>query len=214
MFDWLINLKRSLFLTYTVRITFFFLLFLGILAGSGCDESLPPRDNPDIIFKGDISSSYVYAPTENDCLFIIDVTNSYHETIQDTAAVKGTLEVTLKRDVRYHKTFHLTLQNFLGPFVYDPLRNLFTIDPGKKASFSATWNFIDDNGVDLTTSLFTYMTDPTCPQRYISESETFILKGSIQILHGGEIIPFGPKEFKVSYRTPFIADRDCSFGGT
>jgi len=182
---------------------------MGILVESGCDESLPPRDNPNIIFKGDITGSYIYSDRENDCRFLIDVMNIYDETIQDTALVRGTIEVTLKRDVQYHKTFHLTLQNFLGPFVYDTLRNLFTIDPGKKATFSAVWNFIDDNGVDLTTALFTFITDPTCPQRYLTQTETFILKGSIQILHGGEIVPFGPTEFKLSYKTPFITDKDC-----
>jgi hypothetical protein len=139
------------------------------------------------------------------------VTNIYDETIQDTGLVQGTIEVSLKRDPQYHKTIHLSLQNFLGPFVYDSLKNLFTIDPGKKATFSATWNFIDDSQVDLTTAIFTYLEDPTCSARSKSQTETFIIKGSIQIVNRGGIIPFGPKEFKTFYITPsYIVDKNCS----
>lgn len=211
MFEWLKTQKQVLPLKNFLRIIFFFFICFGVLVGSGCDESLPPRDNPDILFKGDISCTYIYSDKENDCRFLIDVTNIYDETIQDTALVQGTIEVSLKRDPQYHKTIHLSLQNFLGPFVYDTLRNLFTIDPEKKATFSATWNFVDDNQVDLTTTIFTYQVDTTCPFRTISQTETFIVKGSIQIVNRGGITSFGPKEFKTFYITPsYIVTKTCT----
>jgi hypothetical protein len=210
MFDWLTTRKQAVPLKNFFRTIFFLAPCLGVLVGSGCDELLPPRDNPKILFKGDITCYYIYSTTENDCIFFVDVTNIYHETIQDTAAVQGTIEVTLKRDPQYHKTIRLSLQNFHGPFVYDSLKNLFTIDPGKKAIFSAAWNFIDDNQVDLTTVIFRYLEDPACEARFKSQTETFIVKGSIRIISGGEIVPFGPKEFQTFSITPsFIVDKDC-----
>jgi hypothetical protein len=197
-----------------LRTILLFALYIGILIGSSCDESLPPRNNPKIIFKGDLSCYYFYTLKENDCKFFIDVKNIYSETIQDTAIVQGTIEVILKRDPRYHKTIQLSLQNLTGMYVYDPSTNLLTIDPGKEEVFSATWDFIDDNQVDFTTAIFAYSQDPNCPGRFISQTETFIVKGTIQIIRGGEIVPFGPKEFNTFSIIPsYIVSKICVGGG-
>ena len=191
----------------------FFFLCAGVIIGLSCDESLPPRNDPKVVFKSDLSCYYFYTSTENDCKFIISVANIYHETIQDTPIVQGTIEVILKRDPQYHKTIQLSFQNLTGKYTYNPSTNLLTIDPGKEEVFSATWDFIDDNQVDFTKDIFTYSPDPNCPARFISQTETFIVKGSIQIIRGGEIVPFGPKEFSTFSITPsFIVATICTNG--
>lgn len=185
--------------------------FIGcILVMVSCDESLPPRDNPKVLLKGDVSFSYIYSVNENDFRFYVDVTNIYNETIQDTAKVNGILEIILKRDPRYRKTVYLSITNLVSTLLYDSNANCFTIDPVKKVTFLSIWNLIDDNQIDLATSIFQYQPDPSCPYRFKSQTETFILKGSIQIINGGGEVLFGPKEIEVFYVTPsYIVTKSC-----
>lgn len=193
--------------SYSFIVPFIFGCILVIVS---CDESLPSRNNPKVIFKGDVSFSYIYSINENDFRFYVDVTNVYDETIQDTAKVSGTLEIVLKRDSRYHKTVYLSIVNLVSTLLYDSIANCFTLDPAKKMTFLSLWNLIDDNQIDLSTSIFQYQTDPSCPYRLKSQTETFILKGSIQIINGGGEILFGPKEINVFYVTPsYIVDKNC-----
>ncbi len=176
----------------------------------GCDESLPPRDNPTVLFQGDASFLYMYSLYENDFQVFIDVKNIYGETIQDTALVRGTLEIILKRDPRYRKTASLSISNLVGTPQYDPLTNSLTIDPGKSVTFLSKWDLIDDDSVDLRTAIYHYDTDPSCESRMRSQTETFIFKGSIQITKSGGEIFFGPKEFDAFYVTPsFIVNISC-----
>ncbi len=181
-----------------------------VVAMSGCDESLPPRNNPTVLFKGDVSSLYIYSASENDYRITVDVTNIYSETFQDTASVAGTLEIILKKDPQYHKTVSLSIANLVSTLEYDSSTSLFTIDPEKKVTFLSIWDLVDDNRVDLSTSLFQYQTDPSCPQRLKSGPETFILKGSIQLADDGGIITFGPKEVELFHVTPsYIVNKTC-----
>jgi hypothetical protein len=198
-----------------VDVTTLILLYLFLLLG--CDEALPPYENPKALL-GELTFQYVFKPDENDFRFYVAVRNIYDETFQDSVSVKGTLEVILKRDQRFRKTFKISMSNYYTPVAYldsidsgtyDINTNMFTIDPGKKVEFLCQWNFIDDSSRDIRTYVFSYMIDPLCAQRLKSNTETFILKGPLYITnHSGEIM-LGPREVETFYVTPYVVGKTC-----
>jgi hypothetical protein len=196
---------KKILITFIVCLLFSSALFFVI----GCDESLPPRNDPNVLFKCNISWMYEYYRIVNDLKFFIDVTNIYHETVEDTAYVNGTLEVILKRDPRYHKTISLSISNLSTTPMYNQATGCFTIDPMKYVTFTCRWDYIDDNQVDLRSSVFEYSEDPACPARLKSQPETYILKGWIQISKWGGTMLIGPIEISTFHVTPYVVNISC-----
>jgi hypothetical protein len=195
-----------------VTILIAWIIFLwGVLSVISCDESLPPREDPKVLFKSSVSSLYEYTPWFNGLIFFTDVTNIYHETVQDTAFVNGTLEVILKRDPQYRKTLTISQANLFATPMYTSSTGCFTIDPQKSVTFTNRWEYVDDNQVNLTESVFSYSKDTLCKSNIRAKSlpETFILKGWIQISKWGGTVLIGPTEISVFYVTPYYVDRYC-----
>ncbi|HEY4612967.1 MAG TPA: hypothetical protein VII11_08305, partial [Bacteroidota bacterium] len=159
-----------------------------------CDESLPPYSEPEMFLTGSISGQYILTATDNSMKVYFSIKNIFDETLQGQAVMRGTMEIVSMRNPNVHKTYALSISNVSNPGRYDPATGILTFDPGDSVVYLASWNFIaDDQGADLRTSYFRYVSDPVCTGRALDGTplerchaltEEFILRSEIIVFEG------------------------------
>ncbi len=190
-------------LTLAARILLVSLLtFVG-----GCKESLPPRNDPADILQGTIEGLYVLTANENTLKLFLSVRNTYDETLQDTASLRGVFHIVLARDTSYQKTVALADSNLIEG-TYDRISGVLTLDPNAIVRLRYTWNFIDDYGRDLR-EIFHYQPDPQCTDRQLALKEVFVLQGSIRVYRRTTILFPTPVSFSLCYVSNFVDPRFC-----
>ncbi len=137
-----------------------------------CDESLPPRQDPSNVFRLHINPDYEYSQSTNYLAVQLSFVNDFDETFSGLMALDGTVVIVSQRDTSIHRTFPITAQNLVHGH-YDPSSGILTTDPGDSVVVAVSWDFTDDAGKRLQSTLFQYSTDPLCASREISNPETF-----------------------------------------
>jgi hypothetical protein len=174
-----------------------------------CDESLPPRNDPSILFDGIINSKYTLLWNQNSLQIEVGLINIYDETIQANANIAGTVEVILLRNNSLKKTIHFDVSNLSTPKFYNPTTQEITINPGDTIKFLYVWNFIGDNNTNFPEDVFHSYEDLTCPGRFLAHSESFILTGSFQILEKLNSVRLKPAVLNLCYVYRYVPPRDC-----
>jgi signal peptidase I len=188
-----------------IALTLFLLMLL-----QACTESLPPRNDPSILFEGYFSSKYSLLWNENVLRIEVALVNIFDETVQAKALMSGTVEVVLVRNTAYRKTIHFDASHLITRKFYNSTTKEVTINPGDTIRFVYVWNFIDDNNVNLPTDVFHYYQDQTCTPRYIAYSESFALTGSFQLIEKLGSVRLIPAVINLCYIQNYFSPKDCS----
>ena len=115
-----------------------------------CDEQLPTREDPPSILIPNISIEPGPAILEDSVnsgrggIINIDVTNIYDEVLQDTAQIRGTLEIWMRTDPTKRATVSFderALQNISSLF-----RGILTIRVNERIFFVHQWSHRTNEG--------------------------------------------------------------------
>lgn len=165
-----------------------------------CNETLPTHTDPRDLFRT-TRTAYFYAPkNELPQLWIsLMVRTGFDETLQDTTDLQGSIGISLGRDTRYHKTVALDLSNLITTNVYDPKTHLLTINSGDTLVFLYRWDFHDDDGTFLPTSVFIMQQDTLCPFRMAASAEILNIDGSMRLYRRTAIVASPPLRYVLNY---------------
>ncbi len=172
-----------------------------------CDESLPPRDDPQNVLVLSCTMDYYLARYEESVYITIKVTNTYTEVFSDTTAVYGTIVFIWKDDPSFQKHVDLTAadlkqsyfntktgQNVFSRAEYNAASKILTIPVGQSAVFQYRWNFISDDLTDIRKSV-KYTPDPANPNILRTNELPFIVNAGIHLY----------KKLPMLYLQPFVA---------
>lgn len=185
---------------------------LVLVLSLSCDESLPPYDVPSNLFRGTIRPTFIQLGSH--LWIILTVQNTFDETLQDVANLKGSLEIVLARDPSIHKTVTLDSRNLLYHFnerLGYPLyanvpaidqRGILTINSKDSVRFFYDWTFMSDDSLYLPTQVFRMHEDTRYPGNFIAEPETFILKGYVQVFTRTGLVIFEPVQYVLNFYLP------------
>ena len=178
--------------------------FVPLLAG-GCDESLPPRNDPLAIVQGGFSMS-------TDLVVIRDgiplnlggmlqgwVENTFTEVLQDTQRVLMNVEITLKEDPSQKTHVVADRYDVQEPqYLSGPL---LTLEPGKPLHIVRQWSHQTDAGVWYWGFVTMHVQFTPGGVRYLeSDPITFEVRASVQGFARVGAAHFGPFEYTLTYR--------------
>ena len=181
-----------------------------VFMASSCDGELPPYRDPTDVLQGKMDGIYALSLSTNTLRVYLVLENTFDETLQGTATFDGLATITSTRDPNIHKTFKLTAANIIHARSYNPSTRVLTIDPGGDyVKLEAIWNFIDDNGTDLTQNFFRYENDPTCPGRRIGLPEFLLLTGELKVFDRINTVKAKTKLFQLCHVDPYVSPNFC-----
>lgn len=166
-------------------------IIIVVLLLTSCDESLPPRDEPNEFLAAACRCDF----SKNDgtlpyLLILVSVRNVYSETFSQTADIAGSMVIEWKDHPQQQRHAAISINDltFNGPWgapiethsSYNPRTNTITIPPGDSISLLYTWNYRTDDGHDLQRS-FHYAPDPYDGTRLISDRETFVISAGVRL---------------------------------
>lgn len=194
-----------------LRKTILFLSIAGYctLIISGCDESLPPYEDPRDVLKASLNGRYVLSATENSIKIDVYVVNTFDETFQAKGILDGVGTIMSKRDNSFIRTFTLTPSHWTWG-KYDTRTGVLTMDPGDTLRLTYSWNYLDDKGRDARESIFSYFTDRTCTFRRISIEETFILQVKIKVYEKVPEIVSKSFEYSLCHVSSWVDPKVCT----
>jgi hypothetical protein len=185
-------------------------LLLGL--NLSCDESLPPYEIPQTLFKGTIRP--VFVTTRGVHLWIIlTAQNTFDETLQDVPSLKGSFEIVLARDPSIRKTVTFDSKDLLyhynGLLGYPNYANVpnlaggvLTINSKDSVRFFYDWMFMSDDSVYLPKQVFHLHEDTQYPGNFIADPEIFILKGYVQMFTRTGLVIFEPINYVLNFYLP------------
>ncbi len=165
-------------------------------AFDSCEESLPPRNDPPKVLAVSLSAYYAYGYNTNELRLTVDVVNIYDETLADTAAITGAVEIVWTRLPQYRKTFVLSPKSMVYYHGFNPSTGELAFDPGDTLRFNYAWDFTTDDSVSI---LDDFQYNPSCPGRRIANSEILLLQSSVRIFSKVATIYSVPQLFKLCY---------------
>lgn len=168
-----------------------------------CKEPLPAYKDPTEVFSGTVRPAYLFSLTQNHLGVQLVVVNDYDETFEGRTLFEGSIEISLARKPDLKKTFFLSSSNLVQG-KYNQGSRVLTLDPGDSMRVGATWNFVDDRGVDLRQTEFLYRTDPSCTMRRVAREETFVISGKLKLYERTDEIKFGPVAFTLCHVSAWI----------
>lgn len=186
------------------------LIILCFIVFFGCDESLPPRLEPQDIFNGTIEPEYILTAQENAVRVRFYVTNNFDETLEAKANLSGYVEIVSMRNssIRYYTK--LSADNLISSPSYDPQTRILRIGPKEKISLTTTWNFFTSDSIDLRDEFFNLQNDPSCDFRQIAKKEEFKINGDLQIYGNLSPVIFNENIFSICYQSTWVRQGLCS----
>ncbi len=161
-----------------------------------CNETLPLREDIASFVTVKVRSGYRTTSHSNKTgtmLTFVTVTNNTDETIEDIAAVTGTVEITWippKEEERLFdrtRTFKLSPNNVFYAKNFDRLTSRLTMAPADSVVFYVDWN-LKTNDSTYILNYFAWMPDNQCFVNYpfsvprrISTKQTFLIKANVKI---------------------------------
>ena len=179
------------------------LMVLG-LSSLACQETLPPLENPGVIFKTTITADYKLNLQENSVHVFVDIKSNYDETVQERADVVGSVTITSLRDARFTRTILLGAADLRTAGKYNPSTGMLTVGPGDVLRFEVVWDLRDDNGVYVPAALFRYFEDPDCPVRCVAEEEVFVMRGGVKLCDQVARIDAEEFDFSICHIKAFV----------
>ncbi len=183
------------------------LIIGGIL--SSCDEPLPPRDDPTVVFQGKIEPEFALLSSTNALLVILKVKNVFDESLQGIALLTGNVEIAWAPFPDIRKIATLGPGNLIHARKYDVRTGLLTIDPGDSIVFLYSWNIMAESERQMRAEIFTYRTDSGCPLRKIADMETFIVRAQVRVYDKRSPANFGDTMFSFCHVDTYVDQRSC-----
>jgi hypothetical protein len=173
-----------------------FLVLSLFLILSGCEETLPFRNDPTNSLIASVRKLYVYnTPIENSLYIFLVVKNNYDETIESKAVIDGTLRIKWRPPADYtvgfvdEKNVKLTLKD-IQTGNYNEKTGLLLIGPNDSLVLMYRWDFVTDDKTDMLLK-FGYFIDKNCfvvryPNRgqyyrQISEKQVFEVTANVKL---------------------------------
>lgn len=175
----------------------------------GCQESLPPYEDPRNVLKATISGRYVLSRSENTIKIHLNIVNTFDETFEAKGIFEGTGKLISKRNKDFVHTFKLSASHWARG-KYNPVTGILTMDAGDTLRLIYAWNYLDDQGRDARTMIFSYRVDPTCSVRLISLEETFMLQARIRVYEKIREIVAEPVEYSLCHVPEWIDPKVCT----
>ncbi|HOT98358.1 MAG TPA: hypothetical protein PLN61_00365 [bacterium] len=155
------------------------LMWLLPLLVLACDESLPPRQEPQntlaitqVIYT---QGMYASGPFME---FVFIITNLYEETFQGEVAVNGHATVWWKNRPQIRTTLAINNQHFTPPSRLQG--NTLTIDPGGRCALKIYWYLTLEDGRSLL-DLLDYSDSVPVEGLIKSRPETFVMEATIKL---------------------------------
>jgi hypothetical protein len=171
-----------------------FLPLLSFIMFASCDESLPPRDEPQSYFVPTLETGYAFVSRSADAIFLtLKIRNTYTETFSDKADIYGFITIQLKDMPQLQRRFELTaanyVQNYFDPATslsvatksrYDSYTRILTFPENEYVVFQIPWNLITDDTIDIRDAV-PYHPDPLNPQFSATDDLTFVVTAGIHL---------------------------------
>jgi hypothetical protein len=197
------NVGRRFVIVIILAFSFWMLMMVS------CEESLPPRQDPHMVLRPVLRAQYVHDWNENGLRFYVELINTFDETLQDTAVFVGSVRVEMPRRPDMGRTLTVRRDSISTRRMYDPVNNIFTVDPGDTLRFLLRWDFKNDVGQSLTSFAFDYYNDTTCEGRRLAYEEVLLASGRITISRRLGEVTLSQIPIILCYKEPFIGPRDC-----
>lgn len=189
-----------------------------VLLSLSCNEELPPYNEPEVLLNATVEGEYWLSVDDHSLNFYVRMTNTFDETLEGKATLRGEVVAFFARDTTIRKTLPLGISNLIsGDYTPD---GTLRIDPGKSIVLKAVWRFngnkvIDDGGRDLTfpgedtAAFFSFVEDKTCEWRRFARPEDMILKATVTVYSGKAPVTAGPTVFPFCFVSNFVDVRVC-----
>ena len=197
-----------------------------IVLFGGCDEELPPVNNPKDLFLSSVSSQYQYTadtkPTQSSVDVYIVYKNFFDETLEDFASLKGTVKIEWlaspeeRGAIIPYRTDVLTADNLFQASGYNFATNRLSIDPGDSIILRYRWDLKTDDSTNLMTQV-KYSVDQDClvnanaqgdpGNRFVSAKQQFRVTASFSIFQRGGAVVTAPKQFSSCWIAPHFGER-------
>lgn len=182
-----------------------------LLLTAGCDEALPPRDEPQNVaslgvgfnttrvlmsWNFDTGRKRVLNGTGS---FKVELTNLYDDVLQGDAALAGEVEIWLKEKPWARAVVRIGTVDLKNPWV---VRNgLVTLLPDSSARFEIPWDHLTDAGRPFYEfAQLTYYRDLNNQGYFEASPLTFGVRARLQVVENLAFI-YGPElEIVLSYR--------------
>ncbi len=191
----------------------------------GCDEELPPQNNPAFLFTSSASAQYKYIPETKPSQNFIDIyivyKNLYDETLQDVASMKGTISIEWIAPPEERGSFNpirtdeLTFDNLFYAKNFNFTSNNIIIDPNDSIIIRYRWNLKTDDSTSLIDQV-KYLADKNCSvtltpggfpgNRRISVKQQFQVSAKFIIFQRGGTIVTLPSNFSSCWIAPHYGE--------
>jgi hypothetical protein len=190
-------------LAYKLNSSILAALFLA-LPFAGCDESLPPRNQPLNFLEASLAPPHPVVEIENGQpikdagSFIATLKNSYDDVLQKKADIRATVEVWMEDNEFRRRTFRLPPGSLSSPA---PQGETLTLLPGQSARFVALWDQRTDRGEPFWS--FVGLTTKVSPDGDVyqdSDPVRLVAQVSIQLFENVQPRVSPPIHFTVIFR--------------
>lgn len=178
-----------------------------MLLMSGCDESLPPREEPQQFLETSalgVSGTMSYRAGNLDGgggSFIINVKNIYSEVLQDTERVRGDIEIWMRDMPEKRAAVQALKRDLTNPGLV--FGNLLTLGPDTTATMLKRWEHRLTSGID-SGRFFWEFVDSTLKfvhgePYYESDPVHFVASARVQAFKHVQAVEVRRLEFTVVY---------------
>lgn len=140
------------------------LALLFCVSPGSCEDPLPPYQKPENVFdagfvsidtflvryRGIFDYPQVFWYTESPPFtFVLQIENTYEETVQSVADIQGKLEIWLPGRPEFRATLPLSSSNALylnSSTILDPATFILTLNPHQKLYLKTVWDYRLDDG--------------------------------------------------------------------
>lgn len=206
----------------TFKTLLFNFLFLLILIG--CDEELPPQNNPTELFTSNTSIQYQYNPDSRPTQSAMDIyivyKNFYDESLDDFASMKGTISIEWiappeeRGDIDTKRNDVLTLDNLFYASKYDFSTNKIIIDARDSIILRYRWDLKTDDSsnimlhakVSADRNCYVAYQDGAIGPRGVSTKQQFRISARFTIFQRGGTIITSPDQFSSCWIAPHYGE--------
>jgi hypothetical protein len=197
-----------------------------VAAGAaGCQEMLPPREDPNSYFSTSLSHYYdVFYPnnpnaSRNQVFITIAVINRFDEVIYDYLDVTGTVEITWvippgenQSGVNPVRTMRLNGANLQRAKGYDPATGILAFAPGDTLLLLCTWNFLTNDSSNLM-GKFSQRIDYGCVVmdspihstfRRVTTQQKFVVNAEVRLTKKTSTFYFRDRTFLQCFIVPYF----------
>lgn len=176
-----------------------------ILLSISCDESLPVRIQPIVVFTGYTNWFVQTSIKDSSMTASFTIKHDYEEVLDDHALFEGWIDIVFLRDASIRKHDVLTASNIAYAPGYNSVTGRLTFDPRDSIRLEYRWDLSNDAGKNLmgegesVPSVFRFKHDTTCFSRFIADPEMFGITGQITLYKERGAVSFPARVFNLCF---------------